>query len=315
MLEPNLAEAIAGAYALGEPESLRGPVARGEQGQIWRLVTARGAWAVREPFEPQTEDEVREDAAFQEAARAAGVPTPTAMRTTGGDVIAHVGDTQVRVYEWVDLRDPDPGIDPAAVGRLLARLHTTGFAGERPEDPWYTDPVGAARWDELVGELRAADAPFAGELAALRDELVALEALIEPASALRTCHRDLWADNLRLTAAGELCVIDWDNCGAADPSHEVGNALFEFAGSDAARARALHRAYVEAGGPGRVTGRGQFSMAIAQLGHITEISCVDWLDPRGSALDRAHSADRVAECTERPLTRELIDALVAAVAA
>ena len=109
-------------------------------------------------------------------------------------------------------------------------------------------------------------------------------------------------------------MIDWDNCGPADPSHELANALFEFAGDDAARARALHRAYVAAGGPGRVTGRGSFSMAIAQLGHITEISCVDWLDPNASEADRDHSADRVAECVERPLTRAMIDLLVEAVA-
>ena len=55
-------------------------------------------------------------------------------------------------------------------------------------------------------------------------------------------------------------------------------------------------------------------MAIAQLGHITEISCVDWLDPAASQADREHSAERVAECVERPLTRAMIDLLVEAVA-
>lgn len=314
MLDPHHAAAIAGQFALGRPESLEGPVARGEQGQIWLLVTSSGRWAVREPFEPQSEEEVREDADFQAAAHAAGVPTPTAMRTLAGDVIAAVADTQVRVYEWVDLRDPDTGLDPAAVGAMLARLHTVEFTGTRGEDPWYTDAVGGARWDELAEALTAAGAPFAGGLAALRDELVALEGLIEPTQVLRPCHRDLWADNLRSTATGELCVIDWDNCGAADPSHELANALFEFAGLDAARARTLHRAYVAAGGPGRVTGCGSFSMAIAQLGHITEISCVDWLDPAASQADREHSAERVAECVERPLTRAMIDLLVEAVA-
>ncbi len=314
MLKPHHAAAIADQFRLGHPESLEGPLARGEQGQIWRLVTSSGTWAVREPFEPQTEDEVREDADFQAAAHAAGVPTPRAVRTSAGDVIAAVADTQVRAYEWVDLRDPDPGLDPAAVGAMLARLHTVEFAGARGEDSWYTDAIGAHRWDELVDALAAEEAPFAGEFASIRDELVALEGLLEPAKELRTCHRDLWADNLRSTAAGELCVIDWDNCGAADPSHELANALFEFAGLDAARARALHRAYVAAGGPGRVTGRGSFSMAIAQLGHITEISCVDWLDPNASQADRDHSADRVAECVERPLTRATIDLLVEAVA-
>ena len=130
MLEPHAAAEIARAFGLGDPQQFEGPVARGEQGQIWRLESSRGSWAVREPFEPQTEDEVREDTEFQEAARLAGVPTPRAVRTAAGDVIAAVGDTQVRVHEWVEMNEPDVGLDPAAVGALLAKLHCVAFEGE-----------------------------------------------------------------------------------------------------------------------------------------------------------------------------------------
>ena len=273
MLEPRHASAIADQFELGRPESLEGPVARGEQGQIWRLVTSSGRWAVREPFEPQTEDEVREDAGISGCG-----PRRRRAHAHGSEDVGGRRDRR----EW-----PTPRYGctsgsicatptPASIRRWWARCWRgctlSGFVGTREEDPWYTDAIGAHRWDELVDALAAEEAPFAGEFASIRDELVALEGLLEPAQELRTCHRDLWADNLRSTATGELCVIDWDNCGAADPSHELANALFEFAGADPARARTLHRAYVAAGGPGRVTDRGSFSMAIAQLGHITEIS-------------------------------------------
>ena len=122
-------EQVAAAFGLGAVRSFEGPVARGEQGQIWRLATMDGRWAVREPFEPQTEDEVREDAGFQNAARAAGVPTPAARRTPGGSVIAAVGGVDVRVHEWVDLLDPDPNIDAASVGAEVAAIHRCGFIG------------------------------------------------------------------------------------------------------------------------------------------------------------------------------------------
>ena len=46
---------------------------------------------------------------------------------------------------------------------------------------WYTDPVGAAAWDDLVAQLDAAGAPFADRLAGQRDELVALEASVRAA--------------------------------------------------------------------------------------------------------------------------------------
>ena len=81
---------------------------------------------------------------------------------------------------------------------------------------------------------------------------------------------DLWADNARGTPSGGLCVIDWENGGLADPNQELGIALFEFGLGDAARERALYDGYLDGGGLGRIEGPGDFSMLIAQLGHITE---------------------------------------------
>jgi thiamine kinase-like enzyme len=134
------------------------------------------------------------------------------------------------------------------VGAALAALQRVGFAGSAPEDPWYVEPVGAARWHELADGLAAAGGPFAAELAALVDELVALEALLAPPRSLATCHRDLWADNVLPVRGGGLCVIDWDNCGLADPAGELAHVLVEFAAGDDARVRALDAAYREAGG-------------------------------------------------------------------
>ena len=127
------------------------------------------------------------------------------------------------------------------------------------------------------------------------------------------CHRDLWADNLRPTADGGLCVIDWEDCGAADPSRELACALFEFARNDAGRARSLHDAYVAAGGPGRVDGREDFSMLVAQLNHITRQAASDWLTPNRRTPDRAAAEAWVAETLDDPHTPEVLDALLAAV--
>ena len=162
---------------------------------------------------------------FQETAHAAGVPTPQVRRTTQGCVFATMQGTQVRVYEWVDLLAPDSCLDPELVGAVVAAMHRVTVTDLGPLDPWNHEPVGADRWDELVEQLLEAGAPFAGRLADLRDELVALESWIEPPQTLRTCHRDLWADNVLATADGGVCVIDWENSGPADPSQELGCAL------------------------------------------------------------------------------------------
>jgi Ser/Thr protein kinase RdoA (MazF antagonist) len=308
-VNPGNAELIAEAYGLGGDAMLSGPVARGELGQIWRLESSQGAFAVKEWFEDFPENELLEGAAFQEAAEAARVPCPSVLRRRDGSILLDLAGTRTAVYEWVDLYDTDPNIDPANVGTLVATLHLVPYQGREPTDAWYTEPIGADRWDELVRELRGRRAPFAERLAEYRDELVALEALIVRPSNVRTCHRDLWANNLRATPGGELCLIDWDNAGDADPDGELALILFEFARGDADRARALHDAYVGAGGPGRVRGPSDFSMPIAQLNHIGERGCRLWLEATtGATRDRA--ASLVEEFVGEALTREGIARLL-----
>ncbi len=313
MLDPGSAEVVAAAFGLGTAERLAGPVAGGEQGLIWELRTASGRYAVKALFERATESEVGDDARFQDAARASGIPAPAIVRTTEGAVLLDVEGTQVRTYGWVDLLERDPGLDPVAVGSLVASLHRLGYEGTNPVDPWYVDPVGAAQWDVLVDAVVAAGAPFAEALAAYQDELVALETLLEPPLDLITCHRDLWADNLRATPDGSVCVIDWENGGLADPSQELALLLFEFGDADDGRAHNLYRAYVNAGGPGRIRDRGTFSMLIAQLGHIGQWALQRWLGTE-PGVERERLSETVGEVIDRPLTVAGVDRLIEAVA-
>src|SRR6516165_2945616 len=180
---------LARRFGLGGAARLSdGPVARGKQGVVWRLDTADGSWAVKVPFHRSGEAEVRSAAAFQEAACAAGVPAPRVRRTTEGCVFATLAGRQVRVYEWVDLRAPDAMLDPGQVGAVVAAIHRVPATDASPLDSWYHEPIGAERWDQLVGQLRQAGAPFAPQLAGLRDELVALESWIEPPQMIQACH-------------------------------------------------------------------------------------------------------------------------------
>jgi len=136
------ADAIVAAFALGEVRSLTGPVARGEQGQVWRLEMTRGAWAVKETFDPPDESAVAEGTAVQEAAALAGIATPQVARTTGGDVLHACRGTSVRVYQWVDLGPPDRLVDPAVVGLLLAAIHRLDFEGVAPSTRGTSTPWG-----------------------------------------------------------------------------------------------------------------------------------------------------------------------------
>jgi hypothetical protein len=290
-----------------------GPVARGRLGAIWRLDTERGTWAVKQVGNASDDElaEIVEGAAFQEAARVAGVPTPEVRRTVAGDLLGQAGGVRVRFHAWADLLDPDVDLDPVELGHLVAGLHQVDFVGTIGLDPWYTEPVTAARWSEILAALRARRAPFADELDALVPELVALERYLgEPPRALRTCHRDLWADNVRRTRDGGLCVFDFDNTGLGDPSQELAAVLVEYATSDPARAPVIRAAYRERRGPGRVERPTDFAMPIAQLAHIVEEGCRRWLIATTDA-DRSDNEAWVREFLDRPLTRTVIAALLA----
>jgi phosphotransferase family enzyme len=312
MLSAADAPRISAAFELGKATEMTGPVARGVIGQIWRMETDRGVWAVKEWFERPDADELAEGVAFQEAAIAAGIPAPSIVRTPQRGWAIELDGAPVRLQGWVDLRNADPSVDPLAVGRLVAALHQVPFSGTQPQHEWYTEPIGADRWDALVAASRVAGAPFAEQLATRRDELVALDALVVPPGTTRTCHRDLWSDNLRATTAGGLCLIDWEDCGLADPSMELALVLWEFGRTDPARARALSYAYVDAGGPGRVRDRSDFSMLIAQLGHIGARACADWLAAEDEET-RAFAASWFAEFVDDPHTMEQIEMLLDAV--
>jgi Ser/Thr protein kinase RdoA (MazF antagonist) len=303
---PGHAQEIADRFCLGEGARLSGPVARGEQGQVWRLTASSGVWAVKEIFEPQSEDESREAGAFQEAACAAGIPAPLVVRTGDGMLLTKLDSAAVRVYGWVEVQELTRDLDPGLLGSVVAATHQVVLPPLLPVHTWYTEPVGADRWEQLVYACRAESAPFAAALAALRDELVALERLLEKPWPLQVCHRDLWAENIRPTPSGGLCIFDWENSGAADPGQELAGLLFEFGRLEPGRARELYAAYVDAGGPGRVSSPADFSMTIAQLGHIGERACRLWLE----GVERERISGIVEEFVADPLTRDVIDRLL-----
>ncbi|MBA8795080.1 Ser/Thr protein kinase RdoA (MazF antagonist) [Friedmanniella endophytica] len=309
--------AVARRFGLGRVRSFAGPVAAGETGEVWRLAAggrdfavkrSRSAWAVG-----LTEERAEVVVRFQQEAARRGVPTPSVHRTTDGAASARFDGLPVRVYGWVELDAPDPGIDPGRVGRLVASVHRAVLPADGPVEPWFTEPLGAARWDELVSGLARAGAPAAAGFAAYRDGLVDLERSYQPSRAVQLCHRDLWADNVLGTADGDLCVIDWDNAGPGDPDQELAFCVAEFARGDVRRARRLVAAYREAGGLGRITAPGDFTMPAAVLGHIAEM----WVDRRlaPTALHPVELCDaRLTEFLTDPLTPGVVAALVEAVA-
>ena len=130
---------------------------------------------------------------------------------------------------------------------------------------------------------------------------------------LRTCHRDLFPENLRGVADGSVCIIDWDNHGLAGASQELAFVVWGFAGGRADRARTIAESYTDAGGTGRVQSPGDFTMLIATLAHINERACARWLAQSPADPERARMAALIGETVADPLTRAVISDLLDAV--
>lgn len=296
-----MATEVARAYALGHDPVITGPVAGGRLGDIWRLETDRGVWAVKETRGPLDVAVAEAQASYQEQLLAAGVPVPGVMRTTDGAVSAELLGRRVRVNSWVDLRPRERRLDPRAVGRLVARLHSVVVPGGGPVHSWYAEPVPPGRWGELVDQLERAGAPFVDRLASLQDDLAEVAALVTPHRPVQWCHRDLFSDNLLATTAGGLCVVDWDEAGPADPSREFALLLLEFGLGERDRTLALAATYTDAGGSGRVQQLEDFSMAVCVLTNITAEGCRRWLAATSEEA-RVDNAAWVAEYLDEPLT-------------
>jgi hypothetical protein len=310
------AQSVADAFGLGRAESLSEPVARGELGQVRRLVTDAGVWAVKESLEDLDADgvaEVEVSGAFHLDCWAAGIPTPEPILGVGGRHGVQVGGELLRAYGWVDLEDPDTGLDPVEVGTLLAALHAVHRPATGGVHEWFEAPVGQREWQGVLKASRGAGAPYVDRLAELLPHLLAVESLLTPMSGVQVLHLDLWSDNVRRrTSDGAACVIDFDNAGPGDPSREVAMVLFEFGRGDPARHRLLYDAYLAAGGTGRVTSRADFAMTIAQLHHIGHRHLRLWLGARDSE-SRARSLAGVEEFLGEPLLLADIDRALGAV--
>lgn len=308
MLEADDAELIARLFGLDGEARLEGPVDRGEQGQVWKLDVQGMRYAVKETFAPLEDEQAKLAHAFQLRAEAAGVRAPETILARDGEVLVRLDAAALRLYRWVEMDAPNRRLSPEEIGRCLAKLHRSGPPSESRVHPWYFEPVGRDRWNELTRRLDQQEAPFVARLAALVDELVAVESIfVEPAVRV-LCHRDLFADNVRTAVDGGLVVIDWDNCGAASADQELGMVLLEF-GLDEDRVTRLHKSYTSAGGPGRITSVTDLTMPAAALGHLGELACRQWLDaPDESARSRA--AGRAEEFLQEPWTLEVLERMV-----
>ncbi|GAA1404134.1 aminoglycoside phosphotransferase family protein [Catellatospora coxensis] len=215
---------------------------------MYRLDTDRGSFAVKglnladRRWTYHVEDVFR----FERAAFAAGIPMPEPVSA----------DHDTLVHRWVEGETvPEEPVSTAyafEIGEILARIHRLDVAWTdlSTEEPTARD------WPELATRAVATGQPWADELAAQVDTLLAIAQFVgtceRPGPVVLT-HKDIQPWNL-LSREGRPVVLDWELSGMLDLSGELGSTALSLAkgrgfdGIEPAVFRAVLDGYVAGGG-------------------------------------------------------------------
>lgn len=241
------AQAVCAAFDLGTPFAEMTPVAGGLTHRMWRLDTARGAFAVKEISIDSSGawQAPRIERAFtlERSAFDAGIAMPRPLPVAGSNLcLAEVRRDDgraatVRVHEWVEgegLQRIVYGADFAGrVGKVIARIHGLAIdAGVSQADALVT--LGDDHWRSLAERVERSDAEWKWEFRAILATVAEIEAYVDSARGDETRlilgHRDADQKNWMRTADKDLLLVDWDAAGPVNPRHEVASLALTWAG-------------------------------------------------------------------------------------
>jgi hypothetical protein len=280
-VDPRTVAEVAEAFALGAPTAAPAFVARGAMGEIWRLETSTGPWAVKRLFHP-TPDGTPGDVRLQAAAAGVGIRLPEVRTGPGGKVV--VGGT--RVYRWADLgpsmATPVDAATAEAAGGILGRLHALALPPDPGDevDGWYLEAPDDVRWLDLADRADAAAdrAPWRDALRRRLPRLRELSSFVAGADPSRAadlivCHCDFTPANVFRAASGDdprLVVVDWENAGPLSAEAELAMSLTAWVGIDGAPA--FLAGYRAGGGTASVRGAASFAVDVATV--VNFVACM-----------------------------------------
>jgi hypothetical protein len=317
-----LAEGVAEAFGLGTVTAAMTPIRYEHMGRRWCLETTRGRFMLSPVFDWIGDQQAEISVELLTRARRAGVDSPVPVRTPNGELIRRVLDQGWRVDEWMDL-GPTP-VHPVhssiarRAGALLAAIHEVGVPTDRPvEGPWITQRPTESCWATLLDRARAADVPWADELAALSPTIAALSAIrgeARPGEAIIS-NCDVVLEAVRFGRGDELVVVHWDFAGPMYKDWELANVLWHWTNEvspNAETSRALIEGYRRrAGGDAPVLRLDSFTSAISGWLNWLHNQACEVIDP--GSPDKAEFAALALRATlDDPLTVSQLEGLLEA---
>lgn len=202
------------------------------------------------------------------------------------------------------------------IGTILGTLHALAIPSEAPIHPHLVVRRPEAAWHALVDEARAADKPWADQLAdVLRTllDLRTIDATID-ANELILCNRNVIPEQIRFGHNDELVVTGWDLVGPLTPELEIGYALTHWTLRPSINPKAVvafRDGYADAAGQWPKLELASFAVAVTGWLNWT----YDRICAAINSADDDHAAfseHETADLLERPMTRSSLQQLLAA---
>ncbi len=228
LLSSDAAQSIA-LDLIGEPVTVRRhPIGFGNENWVVRTSDGTCRWMLK-IADPANEAKWRSAHLAMDLARSVGVPVPELVHVERHD------DVLLRVFTWIEGRAPADVIDDntrrdrfvQSLAEAIRALHTidTGEFSSRLDgsSPRFEQWSGylTHRFGQVRQRCMNVDAVDSGTLERAGQLIHRLADSVSSYARPTVCHRDLHADNLLVSASGELVgVIDWDAAESWDPAGE-----------------------------------------------------------------------------------------------
>ncbi|NEA34960.1 hypothetical protein [Streptomyces sp. SID13031] len=315
-----LTEALASAFGLGVVVGAASPVSFTPMGRCWSIITDRGRWLAVTVYDWITDEQAELGARLRNAAVAKGIVAPTPVRSLRGRLIEAVQGQNWRVHEWIEVGPvpvlPTPLGVARQVGTTYGTLHSLAIPSESPMSWYLTTRKSSADWSALLDRARAAQKPWAGQLAqslpALAD-LSRIELDADPADFI-LCNSNLIPEHVRIGHHDELLITEWDFAGSMTPALEIGAALGQWTLRPTLNPKAVaafRQGYLEAAGHWPKLTLSSFAVAAGGWLNWTYNMICEAINP--SDEDQADVTERgTLDLLTHPMTRASLEELLAA---
>lgn len=232
VFDAEAATLIASAFGLGAISEPAIHIETNVNGASVRMQTEAGKWHAHGVLDGMDDEHAEESVRLMDAAGAAGIKTPRALRTSSGSLIGEIDGKKWRVDTWMDLGPtiaaPVSSKSAFKAGALLATLHGLRLVPEHGMHPWLAaKPRSAEQWQKILDGVESAGAPWSHSLADALPAILDVSAghVEPPREDLILSHTDFQPASTHLDKDDALVPTGWEFAGAISPAWHLGLVL------------------------------------------------------------------------------------------